>query len=177
MGLNISVYRLIKCDGKEEEEGLRYFTITEEDFNFPQWTKEFITKKEEEYFDWEKFKEQSGIDVYSYKIEGEEFCKEGSFLYLRDENDKRITINYNDVPTYKQLDDVIYHKEIAYQRKGFNASFYEDYRKGEIGYFVWSKKELENYKDIYCDEERKEYFQEHIINKFEEGKDCVTFDW
>lgn len=29
----------------------------------------------------------------------------------------------------------------------------------------------------YCDEERKEYFQEHIINKFEEGKDYVTFDW
>ena len=34
------------------------------------------------------------------------------------------------------------------------------------------------YKEDYCDtEESKEHFQHNIIDKFEEGKDCVTFSW
>ena len=71
--------------------------------------------------------------------------------------------------------DIVVYKHLE---KGCNGNFYADYDADKIGYFVWSKSELERYKEDYCDtEETKEYFQHNIIDKFEEGKDCVTFDW
>lgn len=63
----------------------------------------------------------------------------------------------------------------------------------KIGYFVWTKQELERYKKEYCDEpyeyiypngeksgdiiNEKEMFQHNIIDKFIEGECCVCFSW
>lgn len=181
MGLDISVYRLKQIDEtcrKNED----YFTLNE-DNNFPDWTKPFITKELQEYYDWDKFKEESGIDVDALKWCGTKYDGENSEMYLRDEEDKEITIKLEKIPLRKQIDDVIGFEEVGYQRKGLNSKFYRDYEEGKIGYFVWTKSELERYKEEYCDEvdqdglNFKENFQKNIIDKFIEGKDCVTFDW
>lgn len=181
MGLDITVYRLKKL--QEQEDNSNFFTV-ENIKNLPEWSKSFITKREQEYYDWNKFKEESGIDAVSLQWRGEEYSEKGCFLYLKNkETDEEITVDLEKVPTYKQLDDVIGIEEVGYQRKRLNHKFYEDYEKGKIGYFVWSKRELERYKEEYCDEvnsfggNAKEHFQKNIIDNFIEGKDCVTFDW
>ena len=91
---------------------------------------------------------------------------------------ERVNIDLNKVPTYNKTISIIGYEEVGYQRKGLNGIFYDDYEKHKIGYYVWSKKELERYKQDYCnsDDEKKD-FQENIINKFIEGECCVTFDW
>ena len=104
-----------------------------------------------------------------------------------------IKIDLKKVPTYEKKIKVLYYDEVGYQRKGLNAKFYDDYENGKIGYFVWTKAELERYKQEYCDEPHeyiypngtksgdmvypKENFQRNIINNFTEGEDCVIFDW
>lgn len=176
MGLDIIVYRLKKLDNirKENDD----FFIIHKDNNFPDWSKKFISKRGQDYYDWKKFKEESGIDVESLKICGEKYSKEGCFLFLKDDNENEITVDFEKVSIRKQIDDVIGREEVGYQRKGMNGNFYNDYEEDKIGYFVWTKSELEKYKEDYCDtEESKERFQHNIIDKFEEGKDCVIFDW
>lgn len=177
MGLDITVYRLKKL-GEVKNENDNFFTL-DEDSNFPDWTKEFISKREQYYYDWEKYKEESGIDVTALQWCGESYGEEGCFMYLKGkEDDKEIKIDLEKVPIRKQIDDVIGREEVGYQRYGLNHNFYADYGADKIGYFVWTKTELERYKENYCDsEESKEHFQHNIIDKFEEGKDCVTFDW
>lgn len=177
MGLDITVYRLKKL-GDVKNENDSFFTL-DEDSNFPDWTKEFISKREQDYYDWEKYKEESGIDVIALQWCGESYGDEGCFMYLTDKDDEEvIKIDLEKVPSRKQIDNVIGREEVGYQRKGLNGNFYADYNANKIGYFVWTKSELERYKEDYCDtEESKEDFQHSIIDKFEEGKDCVTFDW
>ena len=49
MGLDITVYRLKKLvDVKNENDN--FFTL-DENSNFPNWTKEFISKREQDYYD------------------------------------------------------------------------------------------------------------------------------
>ena len=104
-----------------------------------------------------------------------------------------IKIDLEKVPLKEKSIKVLPIEEVGYQRKGLNGKFYDDYEAGKIGYFVWTKAELERYKEEYCDEPY-EYvypngeksgdmiypkldFQRHIIDHFTEGEDCVTFDW
>ena len=102
-----------------------------------------------------------------------------------------IEVNLDKVPTYQKEIKVLYYEEVGYQRKGLNKKFYEDYRNDVIGYFVWTKEELERYKELYCDDPYqfvypngdlgqmvypKDDFQKNIIDNFVEGKDCVIFD-
>lgn len=176
MGLDISVYKIVKNPKNEDS---YYFRLIDDDGNynrrnFPEWTKEFEQEVTEDWFDWEKFKEETGIDINNCDWHGESYGPEGSFMKVspkgvelpkwdesiykdydefKAEEDKiMIRIDLDKVPTYKKTIKVLYHEEVGYQRKGLNDKFYDDYQDGKIGYFVWSLAELQRYKDEYCDE-------------------------
>ena len=217
MGLDISVNRICK---KKDSKNDNYFRLIDNDGNykneFPSWTKEFETSITESWYDWQKFEKESGIDLNNCEWLGETYDKNGSFLsvcqkgikmpewnngegwkdfdeYLEARDKLIINIDLDKVPIYEKEIKVLYYEEVGYQRKGLNKLFYDDYENGKIGYFVWSKEELEKYKKDYCDEPYeykypngemsgklvypKDNFQRNIIDKFEEGKDCVTFSW
>lgn len=217
MGLDICVRRLIK----EPKDKGNYFRLVNEETQeydncgFPEWTKEFEQEKTEQWYDWEKYKEQTGIDISQTNWLEECYDETGSFMtvypkdvelpkYSKDYpggydayekylNSVTIKIDLEKVPTKPVTIRVIYWEEVGYQRKGLNGNFYDDYRKGKIGYWVWSKAELERYKKDYCDEPYeyiypngtksgnmvypKDNFQKNVIDHFEEGKDCVIFSW
>ncbi len=202
MGLDITVYKITK------EEQKYYFKLCNDDLeyvnSFPEWTKKLESTKSIEFYDWEKYKEQTGIDVEQYIFLGSECGPNGSFMELwpmsagpvprasdykigEDEydwdsydllmNTYKIKINLDEVPILKKDCQVLYKEEVGYQRRGLNGKFYKDYDDEKIGYFVWTKAELERYKEDYCEEDMKEYFQKNIIDNFVEGECCVTFDW
>lgn len=202
MGLDITVNKITK----EKQE--YYFELCNEDLeyvnSFPEWTKKLESTKSIEFYDWKKYKEQTGIDIEPCNVLSETYSPNGSFMEVwpmsagpvpnisdykigEDEHDwdsyhllmdtYKIKINLNEVPIMKKDCQVLYHKEVGYQRKGLNGKFYKDYDDEKIGYFVWTKAELECYKEDYCEEDMKEYFQKNIIDNFVEGECCVTFDW
>lgn len=208
MGLDISVYKIKKKTPEEVNDGNeRFFRLTNDNAEYhnphPEWTKEFEVDYVQSYYDWEKFKEETGIDVNEYNWAGECYDEKGCFMYLNpkdmDKDDQdyeglgKIKIDLEKVPLKEKSIKVLPIEEVGYQRKGLNGKFYDDYESGKIGYFVWTKAELERYKEEYCDEPY-EYvypngeksgnmvypkldFQRHIIDHFTEGEDCVTFDW
>lgn len=122
MGLDITVYRLKKL-GDVKNENDNFFTL-DENSNFPNWTKEFISKREQDYYDWEKYKEERGIDVTALQWCGESYGEEGCFMYLKSkDDDKEIKIDLEKVPIRKQIDDVIGREEVGYQRNSLNGNF------------------------------------------------------
>lgn len=166
--------------------------------DFPEWTKAFESDQTENWFDWQKYKEQTGIDLDQCDWHGEEYSERGCFMTVSPKgvectDETKIEIDLEKVPTYEKALKVLFYSEVGYQRKGLNGKFYEDYEAGKIGYFVWTKAELERYKQDYCDEPYeyvypngeksgkmvypKDSFQKNIIDNFVEGSDCVTFDW
>lgn len=104
-----------------------------------------------------------------------------------------IKIDLDKVPLYKKKIKILYIEEIGYQRKGLNNKFYQDYNDGKIGYYVWSKKELQRYKKDYCDKAHEHVwangeksgiidrpkleFQRNIIDNFIDGECVATFWW
>lgn len=198
MGLDISVLRIQKKSEGQDS----YLSLVDDSGNyknnFPGWTKAFEQDQTESWFDWQKYKVETGIDLDQCDWHGEEYSKRGCFMTVSPKgvectDETRIEIDLKKVPTYKKALKVLFYSEVGYQRKGLNGKFYEDYKAGKIGYFVWTKAELERYKQDYCDEPYeyiypngkksgkmvypKDDFQKNIIDEFVEGKDCVTFDW
>lgn len=196
MGLDISVCKI--CKKKEAKVEYHYFRMIDDDGNykndFPAWTNAFLDEVTEEWYDWEKFKEESGIDVYSMEWYGEEYSERGCFMTLKyKDSDKTIEIDLEKVPKKNKTIKVLFYNEVGYQRKGLNGKFYDDYEEGKIGYFVWNLKELKRYKKDYCDRQHryiypngeksndivtpKKDFQHNIIDTFVEGECVVTFSW
>lgn len=202
MGLDITVHRLLS----EPKDKNNYFRLTDENGNykesrFPEWTKPLEREVTEDWYDWDLYKEKTGIDIDTLEIGmisyGEksimtaypkdmklfERSSENYDQYRAELKKNEIVIDLSTVPLKKVTVKVVYYEEVGYQRKGLNPNFYSDYENDKIGYFVWSKEELERYKREYCDEQSdyydhpKEAFQKNIIDKFQEGTDCVTFDW
>jgi hypothetical protein len=198
MGLDISVKRI----QKKSEDQDSYLSLVDDsgnyENNFPEWTKTFEQDQTESWYDWQKYKEQTGIDLDQCDWHGEEYSERGCFMTVSPKgvectDETKIVIDLKRVPTYEKALKVLFFSEVGYQRKGLNGKFYEDYEAGKIGYFVWTKAELERYKQDYCDEPYefvypngeksgkmvypKDNFQKNIIDKFVEGEDCVTFSW
>lgn len=207
MGLSIYVERLYKANVNDYD----FIQLTnekgEEVVEVPEWAKKLKSKMTLHYFDWKKYKEETGIDINDYEWRGttygeEEYSmnvwpkeykkadmldyvigqdEEGKNIYDTDayeayRNAHMVVIDLHSVPTYDV--DVIWEDEVGYQRKGLNKKFYEDYNAGKIGYFVWTKEELERYKEEYCDgEDAKEEFQRNIIDNFTDGECCAEFSW
>ena len=201
MELDITVYKITK------EKQPFCFKLCNDDLeyvnSFPEWTKKLESTKTFEFYDWEKYKEQTGIDINQCQFLSSECGPEGCYMEVwpisagpiskfsdykigvneyDDEaydslmNANKIKINLDEVPILKRDCQVLYKKEVGYQRKGLNGKFYNDYDDGKIGYFVWTKAELERYKEDYCEDDMKEHFQKYVIDNFVEGECCVTFD-
>lgn len=212
MGLDITVYKIVSKNTKGKN-NFDYFSLIDDDGNylnnFPEWTKKLERKKTETWYDWDKYKEDTGIDVRACRWLGESYGEEGCVMKLWDSNfgeypeienfkigedengpkfdwetyyrlkeEHTITIDLKKVPTYKKQIKILWKEEVGYQRKGFNKQFYDDYKDGKIGYFVWNKADLERYKEDYCvDDEIKEHFQKYVIDPFIDGQCCATFSW
>ena len=209
MGLDIYVQRL-KKQGTDDDD---FIQLTGKDGKaideVPEYAKKFISKRTVKYYDWNKFKEQTDIDINEYDWcsegwDGKQYtmqvwpkCYERKYLedYIIGKNENgdniydtdaywaytdahMLTIDMDTVPTYPVDVDVIYEEEAGYQRRGLNRKFYEDYEAEKIGYYVWTKEELERYKQDYCDtDEDKQNFQKNVIDKFIDGETCAEFSW
>lgn len=185
MGLDITVHRITKTPKDEGE----YFQLMDDDGNyrndFPEWTKEFEQKIVETWYDFEKYKEQTGIDLNDYVTDMQKFNgKDDSYMlvhhkdvelpewdeksdYEEFEAERRklqLKIYFKDIPTMKHETVVLYYEEVGYQRKGLNSKFYQDYGDGKIGYFVWSLDELKRYKDEYCDNPQKYVYPDGTVS-------------
>lgn len=80
MGLDITVCKIVKEKKKD------YFRLIDDDGNyknnFPAWTKKFEDEVVEDWYDWDKYKKETGIDINECQWEGESYGKEGSFMDL-----------------------------------------------------------------------------------------------
>lgn len=201
MGLDIMVRKIVHKKGAEKrkaKDNRDYFRLIDDSGNyknnFPEWTKPFIDEITEKWYDWDKYKEETGIDVFKMTWLREEYSKDGCFMTLKNpEDEKNFTIDLKKIPTKKVKIKVIFYEEVGYQRKGLNSQFYDDYDDGKIGYFVWDLKELKRYKKDYCDRQHryiyasgeksdfivtpKKDFQENIIDKFVQNECVVCFSW
>lgn len=202
MGLDIMVRKIVRKKGTEKTKAKKeghYFRLIDEDSgkyenNFPEWTKPFIDEVTESWYDWEKYKEETGIDVLKMTWYGESYGPDGCFMILKNpEDNKEFTIDLEKVPNKKVKIKVIFYEEVGYQRKGLNSKFYGDYEEGKIGYYVWDLKELKRYKKDYCDRQHrhiypngtksdyidtpKKNFQYNIIDKFVQDECVVCFSW
>ena len=189
MGLDIMVYKIRKTAPKNKSK--EYFRLIDNDGHykndFPKWTKAFEKTKTETWFDFAKYKEQTGIDTdqlyvweeyyggldngyimfYPKEIGDEEPDKDAP----QDEVDKwidkveanLIKVMVKDVPTKKVKIKVLYREEIGYQRKGLNAKFYEEHKDACGDYIAWTKEELEHVLDVGCDEDHKSDYDRHYI--------------
>lgn len=198
MGLDIYVFRLRKATDADKENQNYIRLIDEEtgeysDCGFPDWALKLKTEHTEQWYDWDLYEKQTGINVkdLEWVAFGENSNGVCVFTY-DDKNGNVIEIPEASVPLYDKKVFIIGEEEVGYQRKGFNDKFYEDYRSGKIGYCVWSKKELERYKEDYCEPSYeynqlygkklgtispKEEFQKNIIDKFIEGECYACFSW
>lgn len=186
MGLDISVKRLDKTGNKR--------LILQDMAELPEWTKEFKSEQQYISYDWDAFKDETGINVYDFDFIMKEANKDGHHSELINKTSGEIiTIDMDSVPTKEMPIQTIPIREIAFQRKGLNRQFYKDHESNNGQYLVWTKKELEQFLDMYCDEpyeyiypngensgitiDEKTDFKKNIIDKFTEGKDVVVFDW
>ena len=177
MGLDITVYKILKERPKKDNDGfeLDYFKLIDDEGNyknsFPEWTKQYEHIVTEKWYDWDKYKEETGIDINQMDWHGESYGKDGCFMtvapkdkeypeyhegdnwdeYQKKLNEVQIKIDLTKVPLKEKEIKVLYREEVGYQRKGLNSQFYKDYQDGKIGYYVWNKKELQRYKKDYCD--------------------------
>lgn len=192
MGLDIYVFRLRKATDADKN-NKNYIRLTDNngeynDRGFPDWALKLKTDHIEQWYYWDLYEKQTGINVKDLEWVSFGANQDGICVWKYDDkNGNVIEIPEASVPLYDKKVFIIGEEEIGYQRKGFNDKFYEDYRAGKIGYYVWSKKELERYKEDYCEDivtypngdtfDYKKYFQEHIIDKFVEGECYACFDW
>jgi len=176
MGLDITVRRITKTPNTEGE----YFQLIDNEGNyknnFPEWTKELEQKIVETWYDFEKYKEQTGINLDDYIVDMQSFNgKDDSYMivhhkdielpewdgksdydtYDAERKKLQLKIYFKDIPTMEHETTVLYYEEAGYQRKGLNRKFYQDYRDEKIGYFVWTLDELKRYKEEYCDDPHK----------------------
>lgn len=183
----ISLYKIINLDDRpinsEYDDFVRLIdNITDynfADYGFPAWVKRFYTPYKDELYDWEKYKEQTGINVPSLEcvaLYGNSDMKPvADFI---DKENNKVTIELDNVPLYYKDITILCYNQLAYQEIEFNDKFleyYETVKKIESGFYVWTKKELEQYKNEYCVLDEKDRFQKYIIDKFTEGEDCVCF--
>lgn len=163
-------------------------SITYDDSGFPEWAVALSESRKESYYDWDKYKENTGIDI----VNDYEWCMAGplnswdddeniiyGFVFKNKNTHERISIPFDDIPTIEKDIQVVYYNpiDVGYMRKGLNGDFYDDYDKGICNYFVFDKNELLRILEAYVIDERKEYFKNNLIDRFVEGEMVVTFDW
>lgn len=175
------LYKIIKRLSKKYNRDI-FNVVSDKPFT----VKDLFTKKElellKEYNLQEKLNEENAINIKCCRNSEDEPQRYRVGWIIFNILDATIFRVFEEsIPTYTKRDTVAYWLEEGYQRKGLNGQFYQDYRDGKIGYYVYTLDELKRYKEDYCITEEnfdyKEYFQEQIIDKFVEGECVVSFDW
>lgn len=189
MGLDIMVYKIRKTALKNNNK--EYFRLIDDDGNyknvFPEWTKAFEKTVTETWFDWEKYKEKTGIDTsklyvweeyygglengyikfYPEKLATEEpeadAPEEEVERWLDKVEANIIKVMVKDVPQKKVKIKVLYREEIGYQRRGLNDKFYEEHNEDCGDYIAWTKEELEHVLNVGCDEDHPSEHDRHYI--------------
>lgn len=183
MGLDISVWRITKNpEGKNVLGERDYFQLTDGHGQYepdaallPRWTKSMESIIDLTMYNWDKYRELTGLDVENMYMCTWAFDeeKDSEYMVVEDDAGEKHTIWLKDVPLTTVPTKVLYRTEIGYQRKGLNAKFYQDYTDDK--YYVCTLAELERYKKEYAED--PDEFQENIIDPFVEGQCIVTFSW
>lgn len=179
MGLDITVHKFIKPEDVQEKDKKSVLYVTTD---FPEFTKEFQTTRQIEKLDFDKYKEKTGIDLLKL-IPGKCYIdqnKHWHFIYNGLIEPLDVDMYY--FPRKTITENVIYYKEVGYQRRGVNKQFYDDCNSKIVKSMIWTKDELLDFMEKYCDdtkyydgpETKREHFQKNIINNFKEGKCVVT---
>jgi hypothetical protein len=127
-----------------------------------------------------------GLDV-SHVVPGLDTSKDGLLEYFTLEELSAFPdyiqrhnhlIVENEVEEGKE--NVIYFKEIGYQRKGMNSMFYKDFENGKPYLDIEAVKKA--YKYLQADhinslEELRQNFQENFIDNFIEGESVFYASW
>lgn len=71
--------------------------------------------------------------------------------------------------------DVIYCQESRTRSKLFNDDFYRDWDNGLTYYWLWTKKEVEVYRDLYAID--PDLFTSVFIDPFIDGESVVYISW
>ena len=151
---------------------------------FPEWTKEFqAVRYVDNKLDFDNYKEETGVDLSNIAplkcyIDQD---KHSHVVYNVEQEPVDIDMYY--FPRKSVTETVIYYTEVGYQRRGVNKRFYDDCRLGIVKSMIWTKAELEDFMEKYCDDTEyydgpitnRENFKKNIVDNFEEGKCAVTF--
>lgn len=186
MCLNVCVYRLKKASEKmkEEECFIRMYDEKNDCYDglgFPFWARGLETDYEQEFYDWDEYKERTGIDVRKSEFIGESSDGKEWLMQIMTDG-KEISIDMNDVKTIKKPIRIIGYQQISAQSGLFNEKLYDDLEDGSIGRYMWREEKLKEFMEKYCQEDDgdysfKEKFKKEIIGKFDEGRMCVYISW
>lgn len=195
MGLDIDVRKILAKPRNKND----YFRLIDDNGkyknDFPEWTKRYERTKTETWFDWEKYKEKTGVDVGKYYVYMESYDGDKGFALLYPENvtlpeyDENtdydeyqkqldavlVRINHKDVPKKKVRIKVLYYDEVGYLRGGMNSTFFKECDNEDAEVYLWTSAELLEYKKKYCSD--PDNFQRNIINRFTNGEDVVYINW
>lgn len=176
MGLDIYLRRIKKYSKEMENDESTYRidlvnvdTLEYDDKGCPEWAKNLAVEIEDSYIDLEKLATEYNID---FETASWSF---GEDLELWDDSHS-IKLDYDDIPTFQKKIKVLAANEIGYQRKGVKNEFYDDYANCHT-FYLWTKKDVIDFKNKYIENDMKAYFQTHILDKFVEGKDAVYISW
>lgn len=181
MGLDIELHKLKKATEQDVKDRENYWEVDEDDEDFP---KEILSKYSSKHIiqkkDFKRYQEENQIDDKNLVKMESLYKKEdngtlGFYIVFHFKDKSTHSVKYSDIPTIDVEINTIGVESIGHQRKGVNEQFYIDINTGKINYIVFSKKELEKYKEKYVLEDKKEYFQKYIIDPFIDGECCVTF--
>lgn len=202
MGLDISIIKPIETtdkirdsyvSGNDDLDNIRVIDLSDyypdelpKDENWMRYIDPFVREIEIDIFDLDKIRLKLGIsDSHELVMIGD-----GELGFSDNPDNEMIIYEFDDlskVPTTIGIAKILSGIEISYQRKGANSRFYDEDKWPSL---VWSKEELNEYRDKYfshnlgknndteynlSDEEMRSRFEKNIMSKFSEGF-LVLFD-
>jgi hypothetical protein len=171
-------YKLIDKKGKPLE-------------NTPEWVKPLLGKEEQPYYDWDEYRERTGIDVFSEKIINQEgMDSELVTTFERtDENGEHIKVAMTDVNTINKMVDTVYYNVVFEADYLVGKKADEDHNMGRLGDLIWDLETLEGFRSAYCEMPYKERdywgkltgrtinqmvdFKLMVCNRFKEGENFI----
>ena len=187
MALVVYVYKLKKATKKmmEDENFIRMYDEKNDCYDglgFPFWARALETDYVQEFYDWDEYKERTGIDVKACEFIGESYGEDGWTMTVKSKNGQNITIDMNEVNTIKKPIRVIGYQQMSQQSGLFKENLYDDLENGNIGRYMWRTESLCYFMEKYCQDDDGEYsfkdkFKKEIIDKFDDGRMCVYISW
>lgn len=185
MGLSVEVVKFNKPNCVDMDSDY-YFRLTDDngnydDLGFKDWALKKKTEITEQWLDFEKYKEDTGIDIENdYEVDSIHYGDDGYFSELIKKSDgSRLKINIDTFPIIEKNISVVCYDTISSISRPFTDDFYDDFDAGKTKRFLWTKEEVMDYFNKYCIKEKFDIdlFTQKIINKFKEGKTAVYISW